>query len=149
MALIASLSQNNFDCKKVSIAKTLVLVLHRFFSKGFGVSKTSIFGNSFDSFYHFFFLILFLAQAHYFFIKRVVVLGIVVMLVIALIGVKTCKKLRFFISIYIDYFYWSIYTSKKNYVDNNAYLMGSNLALYHGIDWIPINFENKNFWLAT
>lgn len=48
LASIASPSQSDFDRGKVSIAKALVLVLHRFFSKGFAVSRASIFGGGFD-----------------------------------------------------------------------------------------------------
>ena len=44
-----------------------------------------------------------------------------------------CRSLRLFMSIYINYLYRSIYIPKENYVDNNTYLMGSSLALRHGI----------------
>ena len=75
LASIASPSQSNFDCGKASITKALVLILHRFFSKGFVVS---IFSGGFNSSYRFFLLISLLARAHCFLIERVVVLGIAV-----------------------------------------------------------------------
>ena len=101
LASIASPFQNDFDYRKASIAKALVLVLHRFSSQGFVVLRTSIFGfidlknlGGFDSSSYLFLPILLLVRVNCFLIERIVVFSMAVVLVIMMTRFTVYRGLR-------------------------------------------------------